>query len=122
MNNSSFFSVSFTRTLPVLLFLAFISCNSPHPSNGEWKAPDDAHKLKNPLAGSPAALQQGKQLYNSYCATCHGETGFGNGPARGPLGEKPANFHQEKIKSQTPAGRTDLSKEIFNCAVQPPQN
>ena len=34
----------------------------------------------------PAAIQQtsiasGEQMYTTYCATCHGATGIGNGPA-----------------------------------------
>ncbi|MEP7375433.1 MAG: c-type cytochrome [Chitinophagaceae bacterium] len=102
MNNKRFLTISFNSSV-LLVFLSsvFISCNSPEPLNGEWQAPDDAHKLINPLAGNPAEFQKGKQLFNSYCASCHGELGFGNGPARGPLGVKPANFHQEKIKSES---------------------
>ena len=69
-------------------------------TGGEWKAPGEAQKLKNPVAQNTASLQKGKELYNLYCSSCHGEVGFGDGAARGPLGIKPANFHDEKIKKQ----------------------
>ncbi len=100
MNNTRLFRFSLISALPVCMFSVFISCNSPQQAGGEWKAPADAKMLASPLPGNSATIQKGKELYNLYCATCHGETGFGDGPARGPLGEKPANFHQEKIKSQ----------------------
>jgi hypothetical protein len=39
-----------------------------------------ARILKNPLpAGDEKVLAQGKELYLSYCAPCHGETGEGDG-------------------------------------------
>jgi mono/diheme cytochrome c family protein len=34
---------------------------------------------------------RGAQLYATYCATCHGTEGKGDGPAAGPLNPKPAN-------------------------------
>jgi glucose/arabinose dehydrogenase len=101
MKKIRLFPVSLIVALPVFIISAFISCNSSQPPGGEWKAPGDAQNLVNPLSGNTATLQKGKELYKLYCATCHGETGFGDGPARGPLGDKPANFHQEKIKKQT---------------------
>lgn len=47
------------------------------------------------LAGASPALAQnkaeGKKLYESYCSTCHGEKGKGNGPAAQSLPAKPAD-------------------------------
>ena len=100
MKKIRLFPVSLIGILSVLIFPKFISCNTPEKSNGEWKAPGDAQKLINPVPANTASLQKGKELYNLYCASCHGEVGFGNGAARGPLGDKPANFHKEKFKKQ----------------------
>lgn len=36
----------------------------------------------------------GKQMYDSYCASCHGLTGKGNGPAAPALKVQPANLTQ----------------------------
>lgn len=38
---------------------------------------------------SPAS---GKEMFAAYCATCHGETGKGNGPAAGALKVSPADL------------------------------
>jgi mono/diheme cytochrome c family protein len=41
---------------------------------------DDAgEQLENPLPASPEVLAQGKQLYDVYCALCHGATGRSDG-------------------------------------------
>ena len=36
--------------------------------------------------------QDGRGLFKTYCASCHGATGEGNGPAAGALRQKPANL------------------------------
>lgn len=42
-------------------------------------APDSAKATKNPLAGQPAAVNAGKQLYARNCLACHGKEGKGTG-------------------------------------------
>ncbi|SPP63069.1 c-type cytochrome [Nitrospira lenta] len=42
----------------------------------------------------PADLPSGKALYQHHCATCHGQTGWGDGPNATLLRVAPANFHQ----------------------------
>lgn len=59
----------------------------------ERKAPPPEYAGKtNPYAGDAAAIAEGKELYNVNCATCHGETGAGDGPAGASLDPKPANL------------------------------
>jgi mono/diheme cytochrome c family protein len=41
-------------------------------------------KLVNPLARTRANLERGKKIYNTYCITCHGERGLGDGPIVNP--------------------------------------
>jgi len=41
---------------------------------------------------APAANADGATAYNTYCSSCHGATGAGDGPAGGALNPKPANF------------------------------
>lgn len=63
-------------------------------------APDEAAELNNPFPDTAVAAQKGKELYNVYCWSCHGENGFGDGAAGGALGQKPANFHEERVQKQ----------------------
>lgn len=45
---------------------------------------------------------QGKNLYTSYCAGCHGEDGKGDGPAAMALPVRPANHTDGMVMNQLP--------------------
>ncbi|KFA94146.1 c-type cytochrome [Archangium violaceum] len=47
---------------------------------------------------TPELLEKGKTAYTSYCQSCHGEKGEGNGPAGMYLVPKPRNFVAEAFK------------------------
>jgi mono/diheme cytochrome c family protein len=66
-----------------------------------WKAPAWADTLKSPFHQEPLTLAQGEELFTLYCATCHGDAGYGDGAAGGALGQKPANFHDTLIVKQS---------------------
>lgn len=58
-----------------------------------------------PAAGfltDPANLKAGHELYRQHCASCHGETGRGDGPAGHSLQLKPANLTDPTGVSQKP--------------------
>jgi mono/diheme cytochrome c family protein len=65
-----------------------------------WLAPVSADSLKNPLAVSQEHISKGEELYNMYCFSCHGDTGYGDGPAGGSMGIRPANFHDQRVIKQ----------------------
>jgi len=50
---------------------------------------------KNPLTGNAGAIEAGKGIYNSNCASCHGETGLGDGPAAKSLNPPPRPLAHE---------------------------
>lgn len=52
----------------------------------------DVQKLKNPVAGDVEATKKGAELYQTNCASCHGNTGLGDGPAGMALTPKPRNL------------------------------
>lgn len=41
---------------------------------------DASEQLTNPLTASPDVLKQGRALFDTYCAVCHGADGGGTGP------------------------------------------
>jgi hypothetical protein len=50
-----------------------------------------------PITGTLQDFEQGKAIFNLYCAQCHGDTGQGDGPASiktagGYISPEPANF------------------------------
>jgi len=46
----------------------------------------------NPLRPTAETLAAGEGLYKANCASCHGATGFGDGPAAGSLNPPPPNI------------------------------
>jgi mono/diheme cytochrome c family protein len=40
--------------------------------------------LQNPVSSNLASLKKGEQLFQTYCVTCHGPEGHGDGPVAGP--------------------------------------
>lgn len=45
--------------------------------------------LTNPIPADETSLARGEELYQVYCASCHGETGWGDGPAASTMTPPP---------------------------------
>jgi len=85
----------------VFLFALIVSCNSTEEkSSAVWTAPGSASLLKSPFTITPDIELKGQQLYMLYCWSCHGKTGGGDGAAGHSLDQKPANFHDTRIKKE----------------------
>lgn len=47
---------------------------------------EDAERvLVNPLARNKVSIARGRKIFNTYCITCHGERGYGDGPVVNPF-------------------------------------
>lgn len=46
----------------------------------------------NPISGDAAAAADGKTIYTTNCASCHGEKAMGDGPAAAALNPKPQDL------------------------------
>jgi mono/diheme cytochrome c family protein len=57
-----------------------------------WTAPEEAKKLKNPVAATPESLAAAKTTYLDRCARCHGEQGKGDGPEAPMYSVKASDF------------------------------
>lgn len=77
---------------------------------GHWMAPRDKAKRPNPIKATPASIARGKNLYAANCASCHGATGAGDGPAGAGLTPKPADL--ATMAPKHPPG--DLAWKIEN--------
>jgi len=63
--------------------------------HGSWKTPDSEEHRKNPVSADAASLAEGRKLYQTYCAACHGEQGRGDGPAGAALTPRPSDLAHE---------------------------
>jgi mono/diheme cytochrome c family protein len=68
----------------------------PYPYEGTEEITEiqAGRKLINPVKPTMENLQQGRDIFNIYCITCHGEWGSGDGPVVGPdrFGAPPALY------------------------------
>jgi len=74
-------------------------------------SPMEARAMKNPVEPTPKSIASGKNVYDKYCADCHGATGNGVSAKAAKLAEageaKPSDLTDEKWEH----GSTD--GEIF---------
>jgi cytochrome c oxidase cbb3-type subunit 3 len=64
-----------------------------------------------PLAQA-ADAEQGKKLYGQFCASCHGQSGKGDGPAAAALNPKPRDHTDKETMSKM--SDDDIFKVIKN--------
>lgn len=72
--------------------------------NKEWKVPEEAKRMKNPIPPSEAALRTARRIYLDKCAECHGETGKGDGPQAAMYSTPPASFTDAKLMASLTDG------------------
>lgn len=83
-----------------------------------WKAPEESKKIKNPITNMTKSIPNGKKLFRSRCAVCHGRTGLGDGPGGKALVPKPLSLLTNLVQDQTDGeiywkitnGRNDMIK------------
>jgi mono/diheme cytochrome c family protein len=114
-----------------------VGCSKPQPQNPSTKTPSATKK--NPLpdelppspswfeagpktaapAATEAVLERGRALYLSECATCHGDSGGGDGPYANQTPFPPRDFRQGifKIRS-TPTGSLPTDADLFRTITR----
>jgi mono/diheme cytochrome c family protein len=81
-------------------------------------APDGARSSSLPSApglSASAPAQSREQLFATYCVTCHGASGSGDGPLAATLDPRPRNFRAGEFKYDTDAdGKTGTVEDLTN--------
>jgi len=67
------------------------------------KIPDEEKRRENPQEATPQSIANGKQIFSSQCAMCHGATGDGKGDLAERIGYKMPDFADPNAQ----AARTD---------------
>ena len=88
-----------------LLALAACSPKPAAPTSGDQPVPAPYAGKTNPLAGKADAAAAGKVVYTANCASCHGDSGKGDGPAGASLNPKPADLTD--VGANDPDDRVD---------------
>lgn len=95
-----------TSALCGALTLALSAAQDHQHDAGAHRHPDAA-KVKNPVAADATSIEAGKTVFDKNCASCHGDTGKGDGRMGEELNPKPSNLTDADWKH----GSTD--GEIF---------
>ena len=66
-----------------------------------FTAPASADAKVNPLKSDANATAEGKKIYASNCAICHGSKGLGDGVAAAGLSKPPANHSSTAVQKLT---------------------
>ncbi len=84
-----------TLLLCAALSGTFVGCSKPASEAAQSAAaPAPAAQPSAPAPAIVAAVDP-KEVFNSRCATCHGASGHGDGPASAALNPKPRNYTDE---------------------------
>ena len=83
-----------------------------------WEIPPGASAEKSPLSPTPAVLREGRALYVSHCAKCHGPGGKGDGAdTTNDPAHRPADLTEAFRARFNPDGV--LFYRIWNGRTQP---
>lgn len=66
-----------------------------------WNVPADKAKAANPVKTSAASVSEGKALWSTHCASCHGKGGIGDGAKASTLNTAPPDFSKAAFQGQT---------------------
>ena len=72
--------------------------------NPPWNVPKEAKQARNPLHPSDAALKSIRPIYLDKCASCHGDSGKGDGHDASLYDPHPTNFTDTKLMQEVSDG------------------
>ena len=80
--------------------LLFLSAVPVVAGEQPWAAPATEKPKKNPVPRATGA-PEGKKVFETNCAMCHGQAGKGDGAAAVALNPKPADLTSKAVQAQT---------------------
>jgi mono/diheme cytochrome c family protein len=123
--------VSRALSLIIVTFFTIFCIVGPVYAHG-WKAPEEVAKITNPIPAGNKSIELGKDIFSSFCATCHGAMAKGKSKEEADTSMDPPNLkmrlknHSDgdffwKIqngKGDMPSFKEDLEdKEIWSLII-----
>jgi len=84
-----------------LIVIFIITASFTLIQNKPWAVPADKAKAANPVKTSAASIADGKALWSTHCASCHGKTGLGDGAKATTLNTALPDFSKAAFQGQT---------------------
>jgi mono/diheme cytochrome c family protein len=88
----------------VVIWLALIPLITARQHDEATHQHAEAAKVQNAVPSTPKSIADGATVYNRSCASCHGRTGAGDGPAAKQLNPPPSNLVDAEWKHGTNDG------------------
>jgi mono/diheme cytochrome c family protein len=66
----------------------------------KWFTPATSTAKKNPIAPTQDSIVAGQKLYLKHCATCHGNSGNGDGPGVADLDIQPSKLCDPRLRAE----------------------
>lgn len=98
MKRNSTNTMTHPKTLTSILFASAFLNLAAAPA---WNAPPAASTKANPFAGNKSAIAKGREIFQTSCVVCHGNSGKGDGPAGAALKPPPADLGGQKVAAQS---------------------
>ena len=86
-----------TMALAAIMLMSMGMQDDPPP----WEVPAKYKNMENPVKADDESIKVGRMLYNKNCASCHGETGLGDGPKARGLDTSAGDMSAAKYQGQT---------------------
>ena len=83
--------------LMIVLWSAFKMSDAPKP----WPVPAASSAKKNPVLSNAGSIADGKELYTTHCASCHGKKGRGDGSKAAQLETECGDLSSAASQKQT---------------------
>jgi mono/diheme cytochrome c family protein len=71
-----------------------------HYGSSEEEAARAGVELRNPYRATAQTLEEGKGLFETYCAVCHGQSGKGDGPIADKIPHPPSYLSERVLRFQ----------------------
>jgi mono/diheme cytochrome c family protein len=86
--------------LAVFVLITALAAFKFQPKN-PWKVPEKYELMKNPVAADKNSILAGKELYVTYCVSCHGKDGKGKGKRADNLVTTPSDFTSDAFQKRS---------------------
>lgn len=103
MKNTSSYPIiiGFFLCFSAITFAQTLSKKEIADNQKKWGMPPAADAIKNPFLNNAALTASGKQTYITFCTSCHGDKGKGNGVAASALDTRPADHSAPAVQLQS---------------------
>ncbi len=90
--------------MSVLIAAVLLALSPAAAAQEPWDVSDEIRAVQNPVPADEAAIEAGRGFYAARCASCHGDTGKGDGRATRFIKPAPADISTAEARDRMTDG------------------